>query len=266
MKQFAEIFENAYSTKLKSFEPINGGNYSFNFKAVDVSDKAYFVKVTLPKTAERLVKTYSYLKTPLVPNLCFDGKVANVRGNSAMLVYEWHEKGKYIDPVDFNLNKIDSLLEEYEKLSKVMQNAKEIEIKSDLERFDFGLEARVIHGDMHIRNVLFDGDQVSAFVDFELFRKGYPTEDLLRVFIHALERVRFWRLKRIRTIENHFKTMVERSSYPKKSWLAAIDLHEARKSASRRRKAKSGIIADIDAYLRKRFYKKLREIVLRAGA
>lgn len=252
--------EGAYGTKFKALTPVTGGNYSENYRAITEHGKSYFIKLTDPVTAARLKATYSGLATSLVPGLAFGGKLVEF-GKRVVLAYEWCEGGKYVDPERLDVAKIDSLLESYERLSQVMGKAKDAECPDDIQVFDFGMSPRVVHGDMHTRNVLFDGDVVVGYVDFELLRVGYPTEDLLRIFIHALERTRFWKLKRIAAIENNLRLLMSRSRHPKAAWLSAVNLHEKRKSESRRRKKKVKIIADIDAFFRRPFYLMLKRLV-----
>jgi aminoglycoside phosphotransferase (APT) family kinase protein len=48
---------------------------------------------------------------------------------------------------------------------------------------------KVVHGDYSFHNILFDGEKVSAVLDWELVRTGHPAEDLAYIRPAALKRV-----------------------------------------------------------------------------
>ncbi len=58
---------------------------------------------------------------------------------------------------------------------------------------------RVIHGDFHRKNFFFEKGQVRAFLDYEAFCQGYPTEDWLRYLVASAEHfhpLNVWRYPR----------------------------------------------------------------------
>jgi len=114
---------------------------------------------------------------------------------------------------------------------------------------------------MHFKNVFFEGDKATSFLDLEKIRIGLPTEDLLRYFIHAAERTRFWRLRRKSAIKRNFARLVQISEYPTAAWIAALDLYERRKMERRARKARSRIAFAIDCFMRSGLYGSFRQII-----
>lgn len=50
-----------------------------------------------------------------------------------------------------------------------------------------GLPAGIIHGDIKLSNLLFDGEAVKAVLDFDDYRKSYYIEELTRTLLHDLD-------------------------------------------------------------------------------
>ena len=125
----------------------------------------------------------------------------------------------------------------YEQLSDSMKNL-------DLGEGD----ERPIHGDLHYDNIFFCGNDVVAFLDFEMMRRGLPTEDLVRIFCHWLERTWFCNIMTIRRVHAAFRELVGVSPYPKADWLEAISRAERKKRMSRLRKRHlqvAGVVANV---------------------
>lgn len=247
-----QAIEAAYGVGFDAFVPVADGKSSLNYKAT-IADKSYLVKLTGRATAERLQAIYSKIDSPLVPKLAFGGEVKEI-GEFYTIVVEWCETGAYVDPLMMTSAHLDSFLSAHREILRAMR----------------GLAAEgegeaVIHGDLNFRNVLFHGTQVAAIIDFECVRRGHPTEDLVYTFIHANERTRFWKFRRVRALERHLAYLVAHAGYSLEDWLKALALHEGRKCASRRRKAKVKILAELDCALRHPFYAKLRRIIECAG-
>ncbi len=60
------------------------------------------------------------------------------------------------------------------------------QIKADKSDFPTSF---VLHGDFHNNNLLFHNNQLSAVLDFEEIRYGYPTQDLVRYIICLVQRL-----------------------------------------------------------------------------
>ncbi|MBQ6138016.1 MAG: phosphotransferase [Kiritimatiellae bacterium] len=256
--------ERTFGVKFTRFERTAFGNSSVNYRAVAEDGSEYFVKFAPPKTVEAVERRTASASTPLLPGLAFGGRTGEFRG-WRICAAEWRV-GECVDPADLTPAKARSLLSAHRALLLALQgSAAELPRPGDLADFDFGVAPCAIHGDMHCRNVMFRGDEVSAFCDLEMMRIGYPTEDLLRVFIHALERTRFWRSGRIAAICRAFGTLVRESGFPRKAWLAAIALHESRKTRRREAKARFPALKRIERHLRSPYYRMLRRTVLESG-
>ena len=134
------------------------------------------------------------------------------------------------------------------------------------EEVDAGMPLCVIHGDLHYRNVFFRGDAVMHFLDFEKMRRGYPTEDLLRFFLHAMERTRFWRLGRMHRLEQCLAAIVRQSGYSRQAWLAALDVYVTGKRAKRKGKSIFPAVKAFESVLRAPLYRRVREIIRKEAA
>ena len=91
------------------------------------------------------------------------------------------------------------------------------EIEKDL---SYHPNLRVIHGDFHFKNMIFKGEKLQSFLDFEEFRYGCPTEDLIRLIMTNAEQHNFAREKYTLTL---LKQMIEETPYTKEDWLYGLD-------------------------------------------
>lgn len=255
--------ERTFGVGFSSFSPIAAGNSSSNYKAVAAGGRAYFVKFAPPRSLDVVVRRALAVISPLVPALAFGGAVGEC-GDLRFCAFEWIGRGTVVDPAEFSAARCASLLSAYDAFSRSLQAA-----AADLRRPDdldgFGGDVRAVHGDLHCRNLVFDGDDVVAFFDLEKMRIGHPTEDLLKLFVHALERTRFWRRGRIAAIERAFGELVRQSAFELDAWLAAISLHERRKSARRSQKSRLPVLKRVEAVFRAPLYRRLREIAVEAN-
>lgn len=236
--------EEIFGTRFVVFRRLATGNSSTNYKAIGEDGKAYFVKFAAAADVDSLIQLYMHLRTPLVPKVAFGGKTGDFDGER-VIAMDWVDGGVSIDPESLNQEQMDSLLSAYDELSRAMGEG-------------------MIHGDMHFNNIFFKGNHVVAFLDFEMMCRGEPTDDLLRVFLHALERTRFWRLRRISKIECNFRALVGRSRYATEMWLGSIDSYEQRKNARRKKKSRFGWAKSIERRLRSSLYVKMRSLVASA--
>ena len=224
----------------RRFDRLAAGNSSRNFRAETEGGARYFVKFAPARVIDAVFSWHSALATPLVPAVAFGGRTGALDGHRCC-AFEWCDGETSVDPERLTSAQIASLVEAYARLSAAMQAVAEPPSRvACAEEVDAGMPLCVIHGDLHYRNVFFRGDAVMHFLDFEKMRRGYPTEDLLRFFLHALERTRFWRLRRMDALVGNFAETVRRSPYPAAAWLAAIDIHEKYKSNLEDRVLKMG--------------------------
>lgn len=81
---------------------------------------------------------------------------------------------------------------------------------------------RIIHGDFHHGNFLFEDGRLSGCFDLEEFRRGYPADDIVRYFVCAAEHLRWYDVRRRRRILRGFSLAVRHLPYPADEWRVAI--------------------------------------------
>lgn len=253
--------ERAFGVTFARFDRLSAGNSSRNFRAETDAGARYFIKFAPARVIDAVFSWHSALATPLVPAVAFGGRTGALDGHRCC-AFEWCDGETSVDPERLTSAQIASLVEAYARLSAALQAVAEPPCRvACAEEVDAGMPMRVIHGDLHYKNVFFRGDTVMHFLDFEKMRRGYPTEDLLRFFLHALERTRFWRFRRMDALVGNFAETVRQSPYPAAAWLAAIDIHEKYKAARRRMKSRFGFAKACERLLRAPLYRRLRKAV-----
>lgn len=253
--------ESVFGTRFASFSRIHAGNSSRNYRATAYDGRSYFIKIAPADSIAQLLDCHSS-GSSVIPGVAFGGRTGKC-GNLCLGALEWCE-GRNIDPAEMSVAQIKSLVEKYQAFSDFLNGMKGERRPAWTESLDFGIPQGTIHGDFHCCNYFFRGDEVVSFFDFEMMRRGWPTEDLLRVFLQALERTRFFRLGRLGALYRNLGALVRFSPYPAKAWIAAIDAHEAYKNGRRFRKAKVKLFAKAERWFRAPLYRKVRQIVTRA--
>lgn len=76
---------------------------------------------------------------------------------------------------------------------------------------------KVIHGDLHAKNLLFSGKELSSFLDLEELRFGYPTEDWCRLMLCATERLILPFHRRL-FLRHQIKTFQSLLDFSKEEW------------------------------------------------
>lgn len=234
--------ERGFGVAFRALAPVAGGHSSWNYRAETSEGARHFVKVTSRESAARQLRCLGAIDSPLVPKLSFGGKTFEL-ADRVVLATSWVDDAAPVDPEKLTADEMRALLDAYAELAR-------------------GLPAGMIHGDLHCGNVLYRAGRVAAFVDFEMMRPGLPTEDLSRVFVHAMERTRFWRVIRHGRIFRNFATVVRESRYPERDWLAALERYFAHKRARRLAKAsRHPLLLRFETGLRMPFYRKLVSII-----
>ena len=247
-----------------SFERLSAGNSSRNFRAVTQDGKSYFVKFAPERDIERAIEKLSKISSPLIPTLAFGGKSGKF-ASVGFFATNWAAEGKSIPPDEFTEENISSILEAYSSLSAALQAIDPDCLGAwdglEEEARKLSITPKTIHGDFHYKNFFFRNGKVSAVFDLECIRRGLETDDLLRIFIHALERTPFYKTRKRQKIKENFAKLVAKSPYPRESFLASLKLYERHKIARRKAKSRSRILFAIENYFRTKIYRSLERII-----
>lgn len=88
-----------------------------------------------------------------------------------------------------------------------------------------------IHGDLNRHNVLFRSGRIVGFLDYEEFRVGYPTEDLVRFVCTSAESHGLSTLMSRQRLLRNFCRLMKTSSYTEQEWVSAVRGFEKTKFA-----------------------------------
>ena len=83
---------------------------------------------------------------------------------------------------------------------------------------------QIIHGDFHYKNLIFQNSDLKAILDFEEFRYGYPTEDLIRLIFTNIEQRPFY-MKRKAVLLRLLRHIIENTQYSKHEWLLGLNAY-----------------------------------------
>lgn len=241
--------ERWFGVEFTEFVRLVAGKTSVNFKATAVDGRRYFVKFARKRALEMVRLVDAHVRSPLIGKMAFGGR-SFPYGEWMCFAFDWIEDARSVRPQDMTFRQIRSLADAYERMSDALED---VDVGEGSER--------PIHGDLHYDNVFFRGDEVVAFFDFEMLRRGLPTEDLVRIFSHRLERTRCWRLLTIRRIYAVFRELVRVSPYSRADWIEAIDRSECVKRASRLRKRNRSVVVHVENFLVSWIYYGLRKCV-----
>lgn len=256
--------EMAFGCEFASFTRIAAGKSSRNYCAVAHDGSRYFVKFATPNHVGRVIGLLRSVVSPLVPSLAFNGATGKF-GKDAICAIKWSEGGDNIPPHLLTPQLMKAINDGYREFSRALSAVDKLSLPvregaEDAAR-ECGLELRPIHGDFHYMNYFMRDGNLSACYDLECMRLGLPTEDLLRIFIHAIERTRFWHFMLIRRIFRNLTEMVRLSDYPKDAWLAAVKIYENHKTKRRAEKSSHPLFAKVENWLRAPYYRRLRRAV-----
>ena len=244
-----QAVERGFGVRLYDFVRLTVGKTSVNFKATALDGRRYFVKFARKRALEKAQLVDARVRSPLIGKMAFGGR-SFPYGEWMCFAFDWIDGARSVRPQDLTSRQVRSLAEAYAQMSDALRDA------------DVGDgSGRPIHGDLHYDNIFFRGDEVVAFFDFEMLRRGLPTEDLVRIFSHCLERTRFWRVITIRRIYSAFRELVRASRYSPADWIEAIDRSECGKRVSRLRKRNRSAVAHVENFLVSWIYRGLRNCV-----
>ena len=248
--------EAGFGVTFSDFRRLAAGNSSRNFLATTCADgRRYLVKFGRESAVRVLTRIAGAVHDPLFVPLAFGAKTFQV-GDEWCCAMEWLDGAASVRPQEMTFVQIHELVAAYERMSDALQVLSAGCMSGE----------RLIHGDLHSDNVLFRGDRVVAFIDFEMMRPGYPTDDLLRVFVHRMERTRFWKFGVMSRLFRGLGEMIRCAPYSADDWLAAIERYVVRKNAIRARKSRWRWTAAVEGYLRDPFYARLRNCVNQTAA
>lgn len=243
--------EAGFGIAFSDFRRLAVGNSSRNFLATVRADgRRYLVKFGRESAIRILTRIAGAVHDPLFVPMAFGAKVFQV-GDEWCCAMDWLDGVSSVCPQDMTSVQIRELVTAYGRMSDALQ------ILSN----ECAPGKRLIHGDLHFDNVLFRGDRVVAFIDFEMMRQGFQTDDLLRVFVHRMERTRFWQFGVMSRLFRGLGEMIRCAPYSVDDWLAAIERYVARKNAIRMRKSHWRWTMALEERLRAPLYSRLRKCV-----
>lgn len=285
--------ERSLGFRLRSLERLKCVN-SLNYRAVRESDGFVFaVKCSPPSRQvafERLVRHLDELKgSKAVARIFRDECPASFRGYN-VLCLAWCA-GRRLFPDEMTEDQFASFIGDYMDFSKALQQTtlilspfpiaewrrislsrctgfcgrwlrRSIETAGESESNWKRDRVRIIHGDLHPGNLMFENGRVSGFIDLEGLIWGYPAEDILRYFVFAEEHLPWFAWRRRRRMRERLALAVRRMPYPQEDWVTAINecwLGRVWKKLSDRRSV--GLLVAVRLVLGYRLYAALRRIV-----
>lgn len=287
--------ERSLGFPLRSLERLSGRAWSLNFKAVREDDGLVFVVKLVPVAGNALYEVrYSQAVRHLGAmsgckgaKLLFPSEDRRFRGYRVCCL-SWCG-GERRFPDELSAVQMRAFLDDYLAFSECMQRTDEILPRRDGEALKdlvlsrlhgcFGRRlrakiaadmsdddvrhrpelTRVIHGDFHYGNFLFEGGTLSGIFDLEEFRYGYPAEDLVRYVTCAVEHLRWYELRRADRIGRMFAEMVAHLPYSAHEWRVALNVHFLAK-ASRSAKRGVGLFDALNLLYRYSFFRRLRAV------
>lgn len=231
-----------------------GGAAAVNFKAVRASDGLPFVvKCSLPDhncRHARLVEHLQSLQGTKAAQRVFARECAPSFAGYDVVCLAWCEGGP-MPPDRLTDEQFRAFLDAYQAFSAEMQQVKAFEPPAPVVRWremalrkcrgwragalrnllekvaaeDVALRpglTRVIHGDFHHGNLHFADGRLTGILDLEEMRKGYPTDDIVRLITCAAGHLRWYERRRKRRLVHLFGLAVRHMPYARQQWVAAI--------------------------------------------
>ena len=120
---------------------------------------------------------------------------------------------------------------------------------------------KIVHGDFHHGNFLFADGAVSGFFDLEEFCEGYPTDDIVRYFVCAVEHLKGFGIFRLGRILARFAAAVRHLPYSREEWEVAISCLLLRKIYMKTKDGPVGFARAVNLLFRARLYHRMKGIV-----
>lgn len=270
------------------------GASSLNYRAVRASDGLTFaVKCSPPERQvlfDRLVRHLDDVNgTKAVRRLFAETCPAKFRGFNVTCL-SWCP-GERRFPDQLTDNQLTTFLDDYLEFSSAMQKSTDIapldpvldwrqktldqctgvwggvlrqlierELPAEGVTYD-SKRLKVVHGDFHHGNFLFDDGKVAGFFDLEEFCAGYPADDIVRYFVCAAEHLRWYQLGRLRRTYRLFAQAVRQLPWPKDEWRTAVNALLVRKLYFKVDGEGVGFARLVNLLFRARLYRHLRSLV-----
>ena len=122
---------------------------------------------------------------------------------------------------------------------------------------------KTVHGDFHHGNFLFVDGKVNGFFDLEEFCEGYPTDDIVRYFVCAVEHLKGFGVFRLGRILEQFAAAVRHLPYSREEWEVAINCLLLRKIYMKVKDGPVGFARAVNLLFRARLYRRMKGIVRR---
>lgn len=251
--------ERALGFKLASFVPLKEGS-SPNYRAERASDGLPFLVKLLPPSRDWAVAPLLSHLAEMAGTRCVKRlfpEASEQVGDSRLICMEWCEGTRKL-PHQLNRTELRHLWDDYLELSAALQRvtcvfnadpllkwrerllamkgrssaplrrlvAHEVPVEEITYRPD---KQRVIYGDFHHGNFVFQNGRVHRFFDLEAFSRGYPTEDIVRYFTCAFEHLPLGGFGYRRRLLAAFAESVSYLPYAKDEWLLALNAQLLRK-------------------------------------
>ena len=286
--------EQGLGFSLRSLERLDGAS-ALNFKAVRAADGMPFAVKCSPQTREayftNLVRHLDELAgTKAVGRLFADRCPSVFRGHSVVCM-TWCQ-GDRVFPDRLTPRQFDAFLADYRAFSDALQKATGIFAPEPIEKWLATLESasgpwgrrtkalvsyvaslsdvayrperlRVIHGDFHHGNFLFESGRLVGFFDLEEFMQGYPADDIVRYVVCAAEHLKWFEWRRRHVLVERLAQAVRTMGYPRDEWISAVDRLFLRKAVGKIERG-LGPWAFVNLSFRAGFYRKLKAAVAQA--
>ena len=298
--ELKESLERSLGFELCSLERLPGHTWSLNFKAVRAQDAFAFVVKLVPVSRSALFRSRYARILRHLRDLGGTKSVSQLFPTADISFREYSVccitwcAGIRCFPDQLSSEQLKTFLRDYLVFSGGMQRTTDIFPRRDgvalkkkvldgltgpfgrilrrrleLDMKDFAIVhrkelIRVIHGDFHYGNFLFDGGELSGIFDLEEFRYGYPAEDFVRYVTCAVEHLRWYEQWRVRKLMRRFSEMVRSLPFSVHEWTVAVNVHFLSK-ASRSVSRGCGFVGTLNLLVRYQLYRSLVEIAAKAA-
>ena len=286
--------EQGLGFSLRSLERLDGAS-ALNFKAIRATDGMPFVVKCLPQTREAYFRNLVHhldelAGTKAVGRLFADCCPPVFCGHSVVCM-TWCS-GDRVFPDRLTPQQFDAFLADYRIFSEVLQKSNGIFAPEPVKKWLATLDAasglwgrwtkalvsrvaflsdvayhperlRVIHGDFHHGNFLFESGRLVGFFDLEEFMQGYPADDIVRYVVCAAEHLKWFEYRRRHVLVERLAQAVRTMGYPRDEWMSAVDRLFLRKVVGKVERG-LGPWSFVNLSFRAGFYRELKAAVAQA--